>query len=412
MNQKKVQSLISHFLPEDKVEAVFLVLLMLLYFSYSIIIINATSIIDHPTILQDIYLSFDNQQIFKGELPILPPHPLLKFIIAPVVFIGDLIVSLTGVPKAKTYFWCILCNYIVASSNLFILKYLKNVVKLDSKVSLLISILFSVTAACLFLSFTPESYTFSFYVITFSLYYGSWCIENKKSIPVVAKVVWSSLAAGITLTNIAISSLPYLYLKEPLRKKVKDLAIVATVIALIILWIGLKHHFIADTRERMMYFGYITGTFYEHVIDLFWGTPILASELYIHQLVGLERVMISMGYYHHWWQYAIICVFSIFVVVSFVKNYRNSHVQILFLIILYNIVIHIFLKYGLEEPFIYAAHWIYIIPLLFGWFYKSFSPKFSRFLLPIFGFLFICLLFNNIYFLYNFIQKAIEIYPA
>jgi hypothetical protein len=36
-----------------------------------------------------------------------------------------------------------------------------------------------------------------------------------------------------------------------------------------------------------------------------------------------------------------------------------------------DIMIHIVLEYGLGESFIYAGHWLFTFPILFGWLIKS-----------------------------------------
>ena len=171
------RSILHHLLPEKKIEIILLCLLMLFYFSYSYFIITQTSIIDNP-ILGDLYFSFDNNTIYKYGYQSIVPHPLMRYLTSPIIFFGDLLVTLTGNFKAKTFLWVLFCNYMIASSVLFIFKYLNKVISLDNKTSILIAILYAITPINLMLCFTPESFTISVYIITFVLYYTAYHIKS------------------------------------------------------------------------------------------------------------------------------------------------------------------------------------------------------------------------------------------
>lgn len=406
----KHKNILNHLIPENKKELKLLCLLMVFYFSYSSLLIIKSSIIDND-VLADLYFSFDNNPIFKFGYQSIPPHPLLKYLTSPIILIGDLLVSLTGIYKLKTFLWVILCNYMIASSVLFIFKYLKNVINLNDRISVLLSVLFAITSILLILSFTPESFTISVFVITFIIYYTSLHLKKNKEIPTSEKIILSTIATGITITNFIICNIPYFFTKKPFKEKVKDLVILSIPMAIIFAWIGFRHSFIADTKSRLSWFTHTTGEFYEHVIDLFFGSPFFFSQLWIHKLRNDDTDVISMDYYHHWWQYLFIAIISSLIIASLIRNYKSKFVQILFLILVFNILIHIVIKYGLDEPFMFAAHWIYIVPLLLGWLYKSVSSEQQKNLYKLYLVIGIIMLFNNMHTLYNFINTAIKLFP-
>lgn len=404
------RNILHHLLPQTKKEIILLCSLVLFYFSYSYFIITQTSIIDNP-ILGDLYFSFDNNTIYKCGYQSIPPHPLLRYLTSPIIFLGDLLIALTGNFKAKTFLWVLFCNYMIASSVLFIFKYLNKVISLDNKTSTLIAISYAITPINLMLCFTPESFTISVYIITFVLYYTAYHIKSGTDIPIIEKVILSTTAAGITITNFVICTVPYLFFSKPIKSKIKDLAILGGIIGIILIWITATQHLIADTKTRMEWFTHTSGEFYKHVIDLFWGSPIFSPELWIHKLRSDETDVISMDYYNYWWQYLMIFTITGLIIFSFIKKYKNKYVQILFLILIYNIFIHVIIKYGLDEPFMFGAHWVYIVPLLLGWLYKSFPKQKQAAVYLLYIVVFIAMLVNNIYHLYDFIETSIRLFP-
>lgn len=414
MSEREMDSrknILYHLFPENRKEIIILCSVMLFYFSYTIIIAFQTSIIDHDTLV-DLYFSFDNNVIYKYGYQSIVPHPLMRYLMSPIVFWGDWLSLLVGSYKAKTLLWVLFCNYMISSSVLFIFKYLHTIIKLDYKISILISLIFATTPINLILCFTPESFTISLYIITFILYYTAYNIKQETDIPILEKVIMSIVAMGITITNFIICTIPYVYFKKTIKEKIKDLTIIGIFGGIILAWVGLSHHFIADTKTRLVWFTHTTGQLYEHILDLLWGSPIFSPELWIHKLRGDDTDVISMGYYHYWWQYLFIGILTSLILFSFTRNYKKGFVQILFLILLFNIAIHVYMRYGLDEPFMFGAHWIYIIPLMLGWLYQSISKQKQRYIYALYGCIFIAMFTNNIYHLYHFIRIALKLYPV
>lgn len=409
MNSKK--NVLHHLFPENRKEVIVLFSSILFYLSYSFFIVFKTSIIDHTT-LSDIYFSFDNNIIYKYGYQSIPPHPLMRYLTSPIIFLGDLLVLFANSYKAKTLLWVISCNYMISSSILFIFKYLRNIINIDNKTSVLITAIFTITPINLILCFTPESFTISIYIITFILYYTAYNIKQETDIPILEKVIMSITAMGITITNLIICTIPYIYIKKNIKEKIKDLVIIGFFAGIIFVWIGLSQHFIADTKTRLTWFTHTTGQLYKHIIDLLWGSPIFSPELWVHKLRGDNTDVISMGYYQYWWQYLFIIILTSLILLSFIRNYNKNFVQILFLILLFNIIIHVYIRYGLDEPFMFSAHWIYIIPLMLGWLFQSTSKQVQKYMFTLYGFMFIAMFANNIYHLYCFVEIALRLYPV
>ena len=64
------------------------------------------------------------------------------------------------------------------------------------------------------------------------------------------------------------------------------------------------------------------------------------------------------GNYSYWWQYTFVALMLATIVASLIKNYKNPFVQMIFLLFLIDIIIHCVMKFGINQPFIYGAHWV------------------------------------------------------
>lgn len=152
--------------PKNKTEFLLLITSICIYFSFSSIIARNTLLVEGtPTITYDLYFSFDNAQIFHYGFQNLEGHPLFKYFTLPFISIENAIAAITGLTKGKVFFIILICNYMIASSVLYIYRYLKFVVELKGYKLNLIVFFFAFSSTSLTLSFTFESFTFKLYRI-------------------------------------------------------------------------------------------------------------------------------------------------------------------------------------------------------------------------------------------------------
>lgn len=413
-NTLQFRSLLSFFLPKGKDELYLLLGLVIFYSSYAFYIVINTSVIDNIAFGTDTFFSFDAPEIYAQGYQSMIPHPLMKYFTAPIIFIGNALAILFETYKAKTVFWTIICVLLISLSSVYIYRYLKNIVELKKHISYFLTSIFSVTSTNLILSFTPESYTLSLFLLTFTLYFYSYSIKYDIKVNFLSNITIATLLGGTTITNYVLAVIPMFYTKDNLKLTIKKIALIGVSVLIIFLWLQLQYNFLFDVKTRLLYFTTPRGAYYEHAIDWFFGAAVFFPKVisYFNTVFNRNEYVIHMEFYHHWWQYLFIGVLGILLLYSIYKNRKNKHVQIVFLYFLTSVFIHLIIKYGIDEPMIFGGHWVYIVPILLGWLYKSLSnkteKKYYTLLLIV---MFIGLFINNALQMKNFITVALDIFP-
>lgn len=405
-------SLFLEMLPAKRLEWFLLIAVTILYFSYSIFLALQTTVIDNPKIIYDLYFSFDHIPMFHEGYTTRLSHPLLYEITRPILLIGDVFIKLMGV-KGKTVLSVLFCNVLISFSVLYIFKYLKNVLKLATKDAIVIALLFAFFSTNMVLCFTPESFTLSAFIIPFVVYYYSEKIKNNQNIHILPSAFLVLFTGGVTITNTPKALLPLLFTNEKLKTKLLKIS------SLCILMFGIlvRLYFILQGNPIARGFNYYQRfsidahrrQAYEDIIDRFFGASIFFPSLTIDKLYHTHP-MIDIGTYSHWWQYLFVAVIYGMVVISIFRNKGNKLIWIVAGCFMVDISIHVILKFGIYDGFLYGGHWVCFIPLLIGWFYKSIPIDIRKYLFVLLFILLIGLIFNNSMKIYEFINIAKQMY--
>lgn len=156
------------------------------------------------------------------------------------------------------------------------------------------------------------------------------------------------------------------------------------------------------------------GTYPERVFDWLYAAPILFPSLMMYDIKidGFPFSAISLDFYHHWWQYAFSVILLGCLVYAVYKNYKNVLVQIIILLLLEDVLIHAVVMYGLRDGFIYGGHWVFTVPILLGWLYKSIPAEKTKTVFISGTAVFtLFLITNNLIRLYDFIQLSLNNFP-
>lgn len=413
INLKQIKDVCLQLIPRSKQEWGLFIGFSLLYASYSFIFLFHTSIVDNISIPVDTYFSFDTPSIYHTGYQSVPPHPLMRYITAPFLFLGNCLEVLFNNYKAKTLFLGLLCIILVSLSNVYIYRYLRKVISLGLNISLLLTLFYAFTSTNLVLPFTPESYTISLFLLTFIIYYYSYCIKENKGVTFLSNLSFTVLLGGVTITNAAMGVIPMFFTKDKFKHSLKKLSIIIFCVGLIILWVHLQNDFILDVKKRLLWLTYMTFQYYEHAIDLYVGAPVLFPEIKVGMHELLQTNVIVTDVYRSWWQYTFIGILFFLMILSLGINYKNKYLQMLALFYGLNLFIHLIIKYGINEPLIYGAHWIYIIPIFLGWLYKSLKKEsLKKMLFLLISLLFVVMLVNNVIRMIDFANLSLAIFPA
>lgn len=416
-----IKELLKALLPRKKEEKLLFYLLLLFYFSYSTYIALSTSIIDNTIIGTDLYFSYDNPLILKYGRTQISGHPLLVAFYYPFVLIGNAIAFLTTF-KVKTLFFVLLSSVMISLSSVYIFRYLREITNIQKFPAYLFTLFFAFFSTNLLLCFTPESFTLSAMFLAFNIYYNSSYIKKGTSPPFISNIILTDFVlGGVTITNVVKGAIPVLFFKEKkisIFKKIAALALIFLAILCVVHIISItffSKNYIESIflhREAFTNSALAGSSFFQMIFTHFFGAPVFFPEIMNYISYGTTLRYIIEGDYQFWWQYLFTGLLLLLVIVSLIKNYKEPFVQMIFLILLVDILIHCVLRFGINQPFIYGAHWVHCIPLLMGWLYTKLQGKQAKAFIALVAVMFAGLIINNLYHLSDFINLAKQLYPA
>lgn len=412
-NLKQFKDVLYSILPYGKTEWMYFLFFLIFYLSYSLFLAFRTDIVDYfrCAMCADLYLSFDNIPIFHRGFLEAKGHPLMKWYFKPFLGIGDLLIFIGGF-KAKTVFFTLLCSSLISLSVVYIFRYLKNILRLEGFPLYFVPVLYAFFSTNLVLCFTVESFTITTFLLSFTVYYYSKCISENREVTFLSNFFFSFALGGITITNFAKGIIPMFFTKEGLKVKLIKILILGGIFLLVILRTSL---FLADGQSAFEHYDRFSSAD-DHIFSYilpFFGAPILFSEIIWGAAFNPDlEGMIYISSYQHVWQSVFVIAIFIPVIYSLIKGYKNKLFQLLVLLFLFDIVLHIVLRFGIMDSFIYGGHWIYLIPLFIGWAYKYLSKKQGHVLTCLLVGLFVVLIINNLNQLSTFISLALEKYPT
>lgn len=398
--------------PQNKKEATLFLGLFLLFFSISIFLALNTSVLDNLQFPVDLYFSFDNGMYYTQGFSDLSRHPLIKLFTFPFLYIGNFLYFLFDNYKARTIFITIVCNCGITLSILYSFRYLRDIILLRGYILYLITFFYTAMGMILILSFTIESFTISLFLLSYITYYYSYCINTNKNVTLLSNLIFTISLGGVTISNFAKGIILMVFTKEKTTILIKKAMIIGTFFLTILIWMEYKYHFSEQTIEAYNSYSQVyneAGTI-NKIVFSFFGIPILLPD--IITIPFHDRQRIGFSFYNTWWQFSFVIMLLITLLVSLLKNYKNKLVILICALLSIDIIIHCALKYGINELFIYAGHWIFAIPLLLGWLYKSVNTKQQKILSTFISSLFIILVINNTYQINNFIKIALLLFPT
>lgn len=389
----------------------FEILLFLIFFAAygilgTIIALNYRIIFD-DRIPWDAYFSFDNRAIVMtgGGFE---RHPLANYYFD---WIREFAYVFSDGKKNEIFrlvlAWC--SNLAISLSLIQIYKYLKNIVALPKKISLLILFFFAFFSTNILLSFTPETYTYTLLFLILFNYYAALKIKKDQKIPASALTLAVVSAGGLTVTNAAKVFIPLLFENNIFRswRKIGQAALRVFVSVAVFALLFLNRlnfnymNFFNKSGEQFEKFSKPKVTpLWDMIASWFFGGNMLFSGFVVrdyHNKKGFEYKALFMDVYHSWVPYAFVAIMVALVFWSYFRNFKNKLVRILMISFLVDITIHCILKFGLHTSYIYGGHFVFVFPMMIGWLFYSYknSPKTLSFLYAVMWTLFVFLLMNN-----------------
>ncbi|CAD7804993.1 hypothetical protein CHRY9390_01303 [Chryseobacterium aquaeductus] len=364
----------------------------------------------------DAYFSFDNKAIIMtgGSFE---RHPLSYYFFN---WMRDTVLLFTD-GKTDVNFRLILAwlsNLTISLSLVQIYKYLNNIIRLPLLLSLLIVFFFSLFSTNILLSFTPETYTYTLFLLVLFNYYTAIKFNKNGKIAGSALVLAGVTIGGLTVTNIVKIFIPIIFENGLFKswKKFGNAAfrVILACAVFVLLYlnrIDFKYqNILSKSGEQYEKFSNVKSTpIWDMIYSYFFGGNILFPSFFIrekHNMEGFYFKAIFMETYSTAFAYIFIGLVLGLVLWSYCKNFKNKLVQILMISFLVDITIHCIFRFGLHTSYIYGGHFIFIYPLLLGWLFFAYSnsPKTLSFLTMTTVVLTIYLLLNNYHRMIDFFE--------
>ena len=418
----KLTNILRTIFPTTVTEAVVFVFFLIAYSIFGYYIAENYRLIYDERIPWDAYFSFDNRSIVNtgGGWE---RHPLS-------IYLFDIIRKVAlyfSNGKTDATFRIVLMLFSSTTVSLTFLqlyKYLRNIIKVSLPINIMILLFFSIFTTPILLSFTPETYTYSLFLLVLFNYVAALAIKKNKDIGFVPLTTFGVFIGGLTITNIVKVYIPILYENDLFRswKKfaktaVKVIASVAVFVLLYLWRLDFKvQRIFEQTENQYEKFSQPKVTpLWDMIVSWFWGGNILFPSFVIrdyHSKAGFQYKALFMDVYTSWMPYVFVAVVFGLIVWAIIANFKNKLVQIITLSFLVDIVIHCVMKFGLHTSYIYGGHFIFVVPMLIGWLFYSQrdNKKTIAALWVVMILLFVYLGLNNFYRLSEFIDFADKYY--
>ncbi|WP_415325016.1 DUF6080 domain-containing protein [Chryseobacterium sp. MMS23-Vi53] len=355
----------------------------------------------------DAYFSFDNKSIVMSGGSF-ERHPLSYYFFN---WIREMALFFSNGKMDGNFRFALawFSNIAVSLSVLQVFKYLKNIIGLPLLFSLLLILFFGSFSTTILLSFTPENFTYTLFLLTLFNHYSAIKLKKEEKIPTLALAFSGISIGGLTVTNIFKVFVPVVFEKDLFKswKKFGNAAfkIIFTCVCFVLLYlnrIDFKYKMIfSKTNEQYEKFSNVKSTpTWDMILSYFLGGNILFSNFLVrdkHNMKGYDYKGIVMDVYSSWIPYIFITLLLGLIFWSYFKNFKNKLVQVLMISFLFDVAIHCILRFGLHTSYIYGGHFAFVYPLLLGWLFYAYkeSPKMLSFLTVTFCILFAYLIVNN-----------------
>ncbi|WP_312991509.1 DUF6080 domain-containing protein [Chryseobacterium flavum] len=357
----------------------------------------------------DAYFSFDNKSILMtgGSFE---RHPLSYYFFN---WIREFCLFISNGKMDTTFRLTLawLSNIIITLNIVQIFKYLKYIIKLPLWLNILIILFFGVFSTNIILSFTPENFTYTLFLLSLYNYYAAIKLKKEQKTPAAALTLATITIGGLTITNLIKVFIPLAFEKGIFRdwKKFGNAAIrvAIAIICYTLLYlnrIDFKYQNIfSKTNQQYEKFSNVESMAgWDMILSFFFGGNILFPGFIIsdkHNMKDFSFKALYMDLYSSLFSYIFIAILVVLISWSYLKNFNNKWVQTIALSFFVDLLIHCFMRFGLHTSYIYGGHFIFIYPLLIGWLFYAYrtSPKTIIFLTSVVCILFVYLLANNWY---------------
>lgn len=341
----------------------------------------------------------------------IPRHPLFAVILYPFYLINKELIA-AGDTNYAMIFMAILLIVSAYYSFTFIYRVFREIIEVGKKDSLLLSAMLYSFGMVMVSMLVPDHFCWSLFLLTMTLYLAGKAMKEKKQLSAWTIGILSFLTGGVTLSNIAKTYLAAWFVNG---KKVFAWKNMVAMILPAILLVGTAYLIYTEIREPQFHTdkkieikAHAKDTLQAHKDSIhhawvlahtgepmkkegFWKWTDMStsrSDALIHNMMG-ESIQLHDSYllddmcvnrptvvkYNYVFNYIIEGIVALLFILGIIVAVRHRFFLMALSWLALDICIHFVMGFGLNEMYIMACHWIFIIPISIAYLLKSLTPS-------------------------------------
>lgn len=341
----------------------------------------------------------------------IPRHPLFAVILYPFHLINKELIA-AGDTNYAMIFMAILLIASAYYSFIFIYRVFREIIEVGKKDCLLLSAMLYSFGMVMVSMLVPDHFCWSLFLLTMTLYLAGKAMKEKKQLSAWTIGILSFLTGGVTLSNIAKTYLAAWFVNG---KKVFAWKNMVAMILPAILLVGTAYLIYTEIREPQFYTdkkieikAHAKDTLQAHKDSIhhawvlahtgepmkkegFWKWTDMStsrSDALIHNMMG-ESIQLHDSYllddmcvnrptvvkYNYVFNYIIEGIVALLFILGIIVAVRHRFFLMALSWLALDICIHFVMGFGLNEMYIMACHWIFIIPISIAYLLKSLTPS-------------------------------------
>lgn len=341
----------------------------------------------------------------------IPRHPLFAVILYPFYLINKELIA-AGDTNYAMIFMAILLIVSAYYSFIFIYRVFREIIEVGKKDSLLLSAMLYSFGMVMVSMLVPDHFCWSLFLLTITLYLAGKAMKEKKQLSAWTIEILSFLTGGVTLSNIAKTYLAAWFVNG---KKVFAWKNMVAMILPAILLVGTAYLIYTEIREPQFHTdkkieikAHAKDTLQAHKDSIhhawvlahtgepmkkegFWKWTDMStsrSDALIHNMMG-ESIQLHDSYllddmcvnrptvvkYNYVFNYIIEGIVALLFILGIIVAVRHRFFLMALSWLALDICIHFVMGFGLNEMYIMACHWIFIIPISIAYLLKSLTPS-------------------------------------
>lgn len=341
----------------------------------------------------------------------IPRHPLFAVILYPFYLINKELIA-AGDTNYAMIFMAILLIASAYYSFIFIYRVFREIIEVGKKDCLLLSAMLYSFGMVMVSMLVPDHFCWSLFLLTMTLYLAGKAMKEKKQLSAWTIGILSFLTGGVTLSNIAKTYLAAWFVNG---KKVFAWKNMVAMILPAILLVGTAYLIYTEIREPQFHTdkkieikAHAKDTLQAHKDSIhhawvlahtgepmkkegFWKWTDMStsrSDALIHNMMG-ESIQLHDSYllddmcvnrptvvkYNYVFNYIIEGIVALLFILGIIVAVRHRFFLMALSWLALDICIHFVMGFGLNEMYIMACHWIFIIPISIAYLLKSLTPS-------------------------------------